>query len=88
MASGHVRREFFVHLSSTFQNDQPKPLVLVFHEGEGNAKQIAQFSEFNTLSEKHGFLVIYPQAIDKHWNEGREMRDFRSTMLKLRMLLG
>jgi len=50
---------------------------LVFHGGGGNAEQIAKFSGFNTLSEKHGFLAIYPQAIDKHWNDGRNSEKFR-----------
>jgi polyhydroxybutyrate depolymerase len=26
---------------------------------------------FNKLSDKEGFLVVYPDGIDKHWNDGR-----------------
>ena len=52
-------------------------MVLVFHGGGGNAKQIAKLSGFNKISEEKGFLVLYPEAIDKHWNDGRESARFR-----------
>ena len=77
MPSGNFNREYFVHIPSTYRNNQAVPVVIVFHGGGGNAKQIATFSGFNKLSEKHGFLAIYPQAIDKHWNDGRESEKFR-----------
>ena len=38
--------------------------------------KLPNFSGFNTLSNKYGFLVIYPEAIDKHWNDGRESEKF------------
>lgn len=72
-----LNREYFAHIPSNYRNTLPMPVVLVFHGGGGNARQIAQFSGFNTLSENEGFLVIYPQSIDKHWNDGRESEKFR-----------
>ena len=53
------------------------PVVIVFHGGGGDARQIAGFSGFSMLSEKHGFITIYPQSIDKHWNDGRHSEKFR-----------
>ena len=75
--SENLNREYFIHIPSTYRNVPLAPIVLVFHGRGGNAKQIAKFSGFNTLPEKHGFLVIYPQSIDKHWNDGRESQKFR-----------
>lgn len=77
MRSGNFNREYFVHVPSSYRNDLAAPVVLVFHGGGGNAGQIAKFSDFNKLSEENGFLVIYPEAIDKHWNDGRESEKFR-----------
>ena len=75
--SGNFNREYFIHVPSTYRKDLAAAVVLVFHGGGGNAQQIATFSGFNTLSEENGFLAIYPQAIDKHWNDGRESEKFR-----------
>ena len=83
MLSGSFSREYFVHVPSNYRKDLAAPVVLVFHGGGGNARQIAKFSGFNDLSEKHGFLVIYPQAIDKHWNDGRESEKFQEHDAKI-----
>jgi len=69
-------REYYVHLPSVYNGRHAVPVVLVFHGGGGNARQIARHSDFNRLSEKHGFIAVYPQAIDKHWNDGRTSEKF------------
>jgi polyhydroxybutyrate depolymerase len=71
-----LAREYYVHLPTGYDGRHPVPAVLVFHGGGGNARQIARHSDFNRLSEKHGFIVIYPQAIDRHWNDGRSSEKF------------
>ncbi len=58
MQSGSFNREYFVHVPPSYRKDRPTPVVFVFHGGGGNAKQIAKFSDFNKLSEKHRFLAI------------------------------
>ncbi len=76
MRSGSFDLEFFVHIPSHYHKDLPTPMVLVFHGGGGHAQQIAKFSGFNKISEEKGFLVIYPEAINRHWNDGRENQKF------------
>lgn len=83
MLSGSFSREYFVHVPSSYRKDLAVPIVFVFHGAGGNARQIAQFSGFNDLSEKHGFLAIYPQAIDKHWDDGRESQKFQEHDAKI-----
>ncbi len=77
MRSGNFNPEYFIHIPSTYRNDLAATVVLVFHGGGGNAKQIAKFSSFNKLSEENGFFVIYPQSIDKQKNDRRESEKFR-----------
>lgn len=84
MQSGSFNQEYFVHVPSGYRNDLALPIVLVFHGGNGNAEQIATFSGFNTLSESHGFLALYPQSIDKHWNDGRESEKFQEHDVKIK----
>lgn len=83
MRSGSFKREYFVHIPLRYHQDLATPLVLVFHGGGGNARQIAKFSDFNKLSEENDFLVIYPEAIDKHWSDGREGEKFREHDAKI-----
>jgi len=54
--------------------DTPMPCILVLHGGGGNARQMSR-QGFSRLSKEHGFLVIYPEGLDKHWNDGRYDRE-------------
>jgi polyhydroxybutyrate depolymerase len=38
------------------------PLILVFHGYTGSASDMHESSGFNELSEKHGFVAVYPQG--------------------------
>ena len=61
-----VKREFLIERPDT---GGPAPAIVVLHGGGGNARQVRRHTGF-TLSEK-GWVEIYPNAIDKQWNDGR-----------------
>ncbi len=54
----------------------PRPLVMVLHGGGGTARQISRGTRrrFDQLADRHGFFVVYPQAIDKLWDTGGGVR--------------
>lgn len=64
-------REYYVYAPPSENPDEKRPLVLVFHGGNGDAKRIAQHTRFNDLADKEGFIVVYPEAVEKYWNDGR-----------------
>ncbi len=50
-----------------------RPLVFVLHGGGGTHRGIIRLTKgrFNTLADRDGFFVVYPQGVEKAWNEGR-----------------
>lgn len=66
-----VKRIYFVHTPKS-GSSKPLPVVFVFHGGGGNAARMPAFTGFNTLADQNGFLVVYPNGLDHHWNDGRE----------------
>jgi len=38
---------------------------------------------FNALSDKEGFVVVYPDGIERHWNDGREKVRYRTHREKI-----
>ena len=39
---------------------------------------MAQLSNFNREADRVGYLVVYPEGIDHHWNDGRGVNDYRA----------
>ena len=50
-----------------------RPLLLVLHGGGGTNRGMVWLTQerFNELADRDGFFVVYPQGIDKSWNDGR-----------------
>jgi polyhydroxybutyrate depolymerase len=47
------------------------PLVIVLHSSMGTAKSARQSYgyDFDLLAEEHGFIAVYPQGYQGHWND-------------------
>ena len=55
-----VEREYIVHVPDSFNEDSP--VVFVIHGFTGSAGQIMEYSGMNTIADREGFLVVYPQG--------------------------
>jgi polyhydroxybutyrate depolymerase len=68
---GHTRT-CRVHLPRGAEPDRPLPLVLALHGVRGNSVKMARLTGFDTIADRHGFIVAYPQGIDNQWRDGRD----------------
>lgn len=52
--------------------DGPRPVVLVLHGGGGSGREVRLSTRrrFDELAARHGFLVVYPDAIGRVWDTG------------------
>ena len=50
-----------------------RPLLFVLHGGGGTHRNMVRLTKrrFDQLADRDGFFVVYPQGIDKAWNDGR-----------------
>lgn len=64
-------RRYLIHTPDPYKKNAP--LLLVLHGGGGKIKSILRVtkSRFNSLANQNGFLVVYPEGLEKHWNDGR-----------------
>ena len=51
------------------------PLVMVFHGGSGNRKQVQRYMGMDAIAEQESFTPVYPNGINKQWNDGREFNE-------------
>lgn len=68
-------RTYLIHIPPKHDPKKPTPVVLAFHGGGSNAKQMIQFCGLNETADKHGFIVVYPNGtgpLEKvlTWNGG------------------
>ena len=68
-------RSYIVHLPPSCDGSKPLPVVLAFHGGGSNAKQMARFCGLNDKADEAGFIAVYPDGTGRFermltWNAG------------------
>ncbi len=73
-------RTFIFHLPANLSPDTPLPLVIALHGGGGSGFDMERLTEggFNKLADEEHFIVVYPDAVGKHWNDGRNLSKYYS----------
>ncbi|MBM9575958.1 prolyl oligopeptidase family serine peptidase [Leptospira sp. 201903070] len=67
-----IERTYWIHLPEKKLSPGDKlPLVLGLHGRLGSGKNIMDDSKLNLVSDREGFIVVYPDGIDRSWADGR-----------------
>lgn len=61
------QRRYIVHVPTGYMADKPAPLVLTLHGSGSTAAQQMALTGIAATSDKHGFVVIAPQAVAGQW---------------------
>ena len=69
LVSGGEERMVLVHPPATAGEDLP--VLLIFHGGYGTAAGAESSYGMSFLADDMGFVAVYPQGLDRHWNDGR-----------------
>jgi polyhydroxybutyrate depolymerase len=58
------------------------PLIFVLHGSNGWPDQVRTTTayEFDLLAEEYGFIVVYPQGYENHWNDCRKSADYAANV--------
>lgn len=65
-----VTRELFVYTPGNLPPG-PSPVVIAFHGFLSDAAGLRWLAKIDRFADAAGFLVIYPNAVDKSWNAGK-----------------
>lgn len=67
-------RDFIVYVPESYSHESSSSVVFVYHGFGGSNDQIMYYSDFNTISERENFIIVYPQGSNfwgyPHWNVG------------------
>ena len=75
---GGLERTYQLHTPSSYDPPQSLPLVILLHGGGGTGQGMEKLTlgGFNRLADREGFIVAYPDGIEKHWNDGRGLEAY------------
>jgi polyhydroxybutyrate depolymerase len=78
LAFGGLTRTYRLRVSPASR--RPMPLVLALHGGGGTGEHMERLTlgGFNRLADREGFAVVYPDGVERHWNDGRGTQAYRS----------
>jgi len=68
-------RTYIVHVPSGYDGAAPTPLILALHGGGGAARKMDKLTGLNATSDREGFIVVYPDGVRRHWNDGRAVTE-------------
>lgn len=68
---GEQERVYLIHYPGNLKPEIPSVLLVVLHGANGTPDRMAERTEFNKISDREGFTVVYPGSIGKQWNDGR-----------------
>ncbi len=69
IVSSGVQRRFLYYVPDSYNPEDPTPLVLSIHGFSSWPRNQMDITQWNTLADKHGFIVVYPSGtgFPKRW---------------------
>lgn len=68
---GTATRTYLMHNPSRRPPDGGYRVILAFHGGGGRGAKMVSLMKLDPLADANGIIVIYPDGVDGHWNDGR-----------------
>jgi polyhydroxybutyrate depolymerase len=80
LSFGGFQRTYRLYVPATLDRRRPTALVLVLHGGGGTGEAMEKLTRggFNRLADRDGFVVVYPDGLERHWNDGRGVTAYRA----------
>ncbi len=76
--AGGLRRTFVLHVPPSLRAGVPAALVFVLHGGGGTGWGMERSTGFSLMADRYGFIAVYPDAVERNWNDGRGDPQIRS----------
>jgi len=70
-----LQRTYKIHIPPNLSEEISPALIFVLHGGGGTGDGMERsltLGGFNTLSDVDNFIVVYPDGIERNWNDGRK----------------
>lgn len=66
----NLQRHYRVYVPKSYTGEESVPLLIVFHMLTGSGRTVEWLTHFNTIADREGFIVVYPDGYKASWAEG------------------
>jgi polyhydroxybutyrate depolymerase len=79
ITAGGLKRTYLIHIPPSYDLSKSVTLLIALHGGGGTGQNMVRLTRggFDKISDAKGFIVVYPNGIEKHWNDGRSEEEAR-----------
>jgi len=74
-----LQRKYIIHIPSSYDGTEAVPVIFVLHGGSGTVESVQNFTQMNPVSDREGFIVVYPQGYGQSGMGGFTWADGRGT---------
>lgn len=64
-------RTYSLHVPGHYDGTEAVPLLIALHGRLGTGSGEERLAHLDKVSDEHGFLVVYPDGLDRSWADGR-----------------
>lgn len=75
-----LERHWQAYVPATLKPRAPLLLLLHGSRGDGNDMRLATYYGFEVLAEREGALVVYPDGVERHWNDCRASASYAANI--------
>lgn len=75
-------RSYYIHKPVGYAKGKSYPLVIVLHGGGQSGSDMISFTGFDKKADRDTVLVVYPNALENHWDDGRKPETVTSSTPK------
>ncbi len=70
IGSGGINREYTLFIPEGWNNNK-YPLLILLHGGNSEMSNMVNLSDFKGFAQKNDVALVFPNAFEKNWNDGR-----------------
>ncbi len=82
-----VERKYIEYSTTKESKFNNQDLIIVLHGGNGNAERMKNKTIFTDLAKGNNLVLVYPEAEDRFWKDGREGIDSNEDILFIEELI-
>ena len=69
-----LERRYLLHLPPGWTKQSKAPVILMLHGGGGTPEHTGAH-ELDKYGDSKGFIIVYPEGLNRGWNDGRPIKD-------------